>query len=194
MLNCIADNWNKISWQETTHSYLTQAHKDSIDMFDRKRWIDGDTRHWITYSPVTYVSYTKCNELIAVIARALFVFSIEFSGHMTFYLPIVQSRRHTDLKKIKSLVNFAFCICWLSVCFASILFLRYEKFKGKMTDFLFNIDGGYLEGLCRGFKCGILKQSDYLNLVQCETLEGSYDSFMFFSHSFCIVLIRERKW
>lgn len=38
--------------------------------------------------------------------------------------------------------------------------------------FLFNIDGGYLEGLCRGFKCGILKQSDYLNLVQCETLEG----------------------
>lgn len=40
--------------------------------------------------------------------------------------------------------------------------------------FMFNIDGGYLEGLCRGFKCGILKQSDYLNLVQCETLEGLY--------------------
>ena len=38
----------------------------------------------------------------------------------------------------------------------------------------FNIDGGYLEGLCRGFKCGILKQADYLNLVQCETLEGLY--------------------
>lgn len=42
-----------------------------------------------------------------------------------------------------------------------------------MTGFLFNIDGGYLEGLCRGFKCGILKQADYLNLVQCETLEGN---------------------
>jgi len=41
-----------------------------------------------------------------------------------------------------------------------------------MTGWLFNIDSGYLEGLCRGFKCGILKQSDYLNLVQCETLEG----------------------
>ncbi|XP_070491740.1 V-type proton ATPase subunit d 1 [Chironomus tepperi] len=40
-----------------------------------------------------------------------------------------------------------------------------------MTGWLFNIDSGYLEGLCRGFKCGILKQSDYLNLVQCETLE-----------------------
>ena len=37
---------------------------------------------------------------------------------------------------------------------------------------MFNIDNGYLEGLCRGFKNGILKQADYLNLVQCETLEG----------------------
>lgn len=44
--------------------------------------------------------------------------------------------------------------------------------KDKMIGCLFNIDGGYLEGLCRGFKCGILRQSDYLNLVQCETLEG----------------------
>lgn len=35
----------------------------------------------------------------------------------------------------------------------------------------FNIDHGYLEGLVRGFKSGILKQADYLNLVQCETLE-----------------------
>jgi V-type H+-transporting ATPase subunit d len=41
-----------------------------------------------------------------------------------------------------------------------------------MIGCLFNIDGGYLEGLCRGFKCGILRQADYLNLVQCETLEG----------------------
>lgn len=43
-----------------------------------------------------------------------------------------------------------------------------------MTGFMFNIDAGYLEGLCRGFKCGILKQTDYLNLVQCETLEGKF--------------------
>jgi len=39
------------------------------------------------------------------------------------------------------------------------------------TDFAFNIDGGYLEGLVRGFKIGILKHQDYLNLVQCETLD-----------------------
>lgn len=54
-----------------------------------------------------------------------------------------------------------------------------------MTGFLFNIDGGYLEGLCRGFKCGILKQSDYLNLVQCETLEGLYTLEFFFIFFVC---------
>ena len=41
-----------------------------------------------------------------------------------------------------------------------------------MSEMSFNIDNGYLEGLVRGFKGGILKQTDYLNLVQCETLEG----------------------
>lgn len=40
-----------------------------------------------------------------------------------------------------------------------------------MSSLSFNIDHGYLEGLCRGFRSGILRQSDYLNLVQCETLE-----------------------
>ncbi|CAB4061245.1 ATPeV0D [Lepeophtheirus salmonis] len=40
-----------------------------------------------------------------------------------------------------------------------------------MKGYLFNIDNGYLEGLCRGFKNGILKQNDYQNLVQCDTLE-----------------------
>ncbi|XP_014671746.1 PREDICTED: V-type proton ATPase subunit d-like [Priapulus caudatus] len=40
-----------------------------------------------------------------------------------------------------------------------------------MSEYYYNIDAGYLEGLVRGFKGGILKQSDYLNLVQCETLD-----------------------
>jgi len=43
-----------------------------------------------------------------------------------------------------------------------------------MNSLNFNIDNGYLEGLVRGFKAGILKHSDYANLVQCETLEGKY--------------------
>ncbi|ESO06565.1 hypothetical protein HELRODRAFT_184940 [Helobdella robusta] len=40
-----------------------------------------------------------------------------------------------------------------------------------MNSLNFNLNFGYLEGLLRGFKAGILKQSDYLNLIQCETLE-----------------------
>ena len=38
-------------------------------------------------------------------------------------------------------------------------------------DIMFNIDNGYLEGLVRGFRSGILNRADYLNLIQCETLE-----------------------
>lgn len=51
-----------------------------------------------------------------------------------------------------------------------------------MKGCIYNIDNGYLEGLCRGFKCGILKQTDYLNLVQCESLEGKI--FVFFCTPF----------
>lgn len=36
----------------------------------------------------------------------------------------------------------------------------------------FNVDHGYLEGLVRGMKAGILSQTDYHNLAQCDTLEG----------------------
>lgn len=40
------------------------------------------------------------------------------------------------------------------------------------SEFYFNVDHGYLEGLVRGFKAGILTSADYVNLAQCETLEG----------------------
>ncbi|XP_070248313.1 V-type proton ATPase subunit d 2 [Myotis yumanensis] len=39
------------------------------------------------------------------------------------------------------------------------------------AELCFNVDHGYLEGLVRGCKAGLLTQQDYLNLVQCETLE-----------------------
>ncbi|XP_015472395.1 V-type proton ATPase subunit d 2 isoform X2 [Parus major] len=39
------------------------------------------------------------------------------------------------------------------------------------SEFYFNADHGYLEGLVRGFKAGILTSADYVNLAQCETLE-----------------------
>ena len=41
-----------------------------------------------------------------------------------------------------------------------------------MSEYVFNVDHGYLEGLVRGFRSGILDRTDYLNLVQCETIEG----------------------
>lgn len=40
-----------------------------------------------------------------------------------------------------------------------------------MDEYIFNVDNGYLEGLVRGFRSGILSRGDYLNLVQCETVE-----------------------
>ncbi|XP_055007267.1 V-type proton ATPase subunit d 1-like isoform X2 [Boleophthalmus pectinirostris] len=38
-------------------------------------------------------------------------------------------------------------------------------------ELIFNTDHGYLEGLVRGMKAGILSQTDYQNLAQCDTLE-----------------------
>lgn len=43
----------------------------------------------------------------------------------------------------------------------------------NFDELFYNIDHGYLEGLVRGFRGGVLSQADYTNLVQCETLEGN---------------------
>ncbi|TFK64616.1 ATPase, V0 complex, subunit D [Pluteus cervinus] len=40
-----------------------------------------------------------------------------------------------------------------------------------MEALFFNVDAGFLEGIVRGYKAGILTQSHYSNLAQCETLE-----------------------
>jgi V-type H+-transporting ATPase subunit d len=37
----------------------------------------------------------------------------------------------------------------------------------------FNIDDGELEAQIHGYRAGLLKQSDYYNLSQCDSLEGS---------------------
>merc|ERR1719411_1307836 len=39
-----------------------------------------------------------------------------------------------------------------------------------MIGYLFNMDHGYLEGVCRGFKNQLLQKQDYYNLTRCETL------------------------
>ncbi|KAF9450731.1 vacuolar ATP synthase subunit [Macrolepiota fuliginosa MF-IS2] len=40
-----------------------------------------------------------------------------------------------------------------------------------MEALFFNVDTGFLEGIVRGFRSGILNQNQYANLTQCETLE-----------------------
>ena len=43
-----------------------------------------------------------------------------------------------------------------------------------MGEMLFaNINDGYLEGLLRGYRGGILTSTDYANLCQCESIDGS---------------------
>ncbi|OSD07257.1 ATPase V0 complex subunit D [Trametes coccinea BRFM310] len=40
-----------------------------------------------------------------------------------------------------------------------------------MEALLFNVDSGFLEGIVRGYKAGLLTQNQYNNLTQCETIE-----------------------
>uniref|UniRef100_A0A3P8WQC5 V-type proton ATPase subunit n=1 Tax=Cynoglossus semilaevis TaxID=244447 RepID=A0A3P8WQC5_CYNSE len=45
------------------------------------------------------------------------------------------------------------------------------SFHPNSINLSFNVDHGYLEGLVRGMKAGILTASDYHNLAQCDTLQ-----------------------
>ena len=44
--------------------------------------------------------------------------------------------------------------------------------SSEMESLLYNSHSGYLEGVLRGFKAGLLTQNQYSNLTQCETIEG----------------------
>ena len=43
----------------------------------------------------------------------------------------------------------------------------------SLSELFFNMDSGYFEGIVRGLRAGILRQSDYVNLCQCENLDGA---------------------
>ncbi|XP_040026815.2 V-type proton ATPase subunit d 1 [Gasterosteus aculeatus] len=49
--------------------------------------------------------------------------------------------------------------------------MHVDSSSGIMAEISFNVDHGYLEGLVRGMKAGILTRADYHNLAQCDTLE-----------------------
>ena len=48
------------------------------------------------------------------------------------------------------------------------------------------VSGGFLEGIIRGYKAGLLTQGQYNNLTQCETIEGT---FVLYSQCFELQLI-----
>ncbi|CAM9461554.1 unnamed protein product [Chrysoparadoxa australica] len=64
----------------------------------------------------------------------------------------------------------------------------------------FNIHHGFPEGLCRGFRSGFLRDSDYNNLCQCESLEDiklnlqetDYDQFLAKNTKITPVVIQEK--
>jgi hypothetical protein len=41
----------------------------------------------------------------------------------------------------------------------------------------FNVNDGFLDGIVRGFRATLIKSNDYLNMTQCETLEGNMEIF-----------------
>jgi len=44
---------------------------------------------------------------------------------------------------------------------------------------LLQTNTGFLEGIVRGYKAGLLTQGQYSNLTQCETLDGSFGLSLF---------------
>jgi V-type H+-transporting ATPase subunit d len=42
-----------------------------------------------------------------------------------------------------------------------------------MEGLFYNADDGYLEAIVRGYRSSILNNTSYINLTQCETLEGT---------------------
>jgi len=49
---------------------------------------------------------------------------------------------------------------------------RLESFSDHPFSFLVQVSTGFLEGIVRGYKAGLLTQGHFSNLTQCETLEG----------------------
>jgi len=44
-----------------------------------------------------------------------------------------------------------------------------------MEGLFYNADDGYLEAIVRGYRSSILTNTAYINLTQCETLEGKIE-------------------
>jgi hypothetical protein len=45
-----------------------------------------------------------------------------------------------------------------------------------MEGLFFNVNNGYIEGIVRGYRNGLLTGQNYSNLIQCETIDGELRS------------------
>lgn len=55
------------------------------------------------------------------------------------------------------------------LCTRALVRLRSSE---AISGLSFNMHSGYLEGIVRGYKEGLLSHNAYQNLQQCDTLEG----------------------
>ena len=51
--------------------------------------------------------------------------------------------------------------------------IHLQSFSDNLLSFPVQVSTGFLEGILRGYKAGLLTQGNYSNLTQCETLEGT---------------------
>lgn len=58
------------------------------------------------------------------------------------------------------------------LCCSTYARFSYTPRKSSLNRAL-QVDSGFLEAIVRGYKAGILSQSHYANLTQCESLEGA---------------------
>ena len=54
-----------------------------------------------------------------------------------------------------------------------------------MEGLYFNVDNGYIEGVVRGYRNGLLTSQNYANLTQCETLDGKLTLWWISTRAFC---------
>lgn len=55
----------------------------------------------------------------------------------------------------------------------------------------FGVNNGYLEGILKGFKLGLITQHEYANICQCENTKGGYTYFIY---RFYICNIIKNTW
>ncbi len=107
----------------------------------------------------------------------MFLEYIVFSRHLSNRILIVYLFRYSSLP----VISYIFILFLQALTIIYSLFLAEmlasqqsaSQYKGRVGSMLFfNVDDGFLEAEVRGYRSGILKNSDYANFAQCETLDG----------------------